>query len=51
MSTQKWTEERVAQLTSLIGAESPVSAATVTSAAEVLDVTVRSIASKLRNMD
>lgn len=50
-TTPKWTEERVAKLTDIIGAESPVSAVTVTAAAEALETTVRSVASKLRNMD
>jgi len=46
----KWTEERAATLTNLVGSESPVSAATVATAAESLETTTRSISSKLRKM-
>jgi hypothetical protein len=45
-----WNEERVQQLISLVGAESPVSNATVAAAAAALDTTTRSVASKLRNL-
>lgn len=48
---KKWSDEAVAQLQSIVGNESPVSAATVERAAETLGVTVRSIASKLRQME
>jgi len=51
MSKQKWTEEREATLVELVGTESPVTVSTVTAASDKLDVTIRSIASKLRNMD
>lgn len=47
---KKWNDELVAQLTSAVGSESPVSAATVESAAESLGISVRSVASKLRDM-
>lgn len=47
----KWDEDRVAQLMSIVGSASPVSAATVEAAATALGVTVRSIASKLRNLE
>ena len=50
MTTQKWTDERTATLTSLVGSESPVTVATVQAAAASLGVTDRSIASKLRKM-
>lgn len=45
-----WTEERVAQLESVVGAESPVTQETVVEAAEALEVSNRSVASKLRKM-
>jgi len=47
----KWDAERTEQLLSIVGAISPVAVATVEAAATALGVTVRSIASKLRNMD
>lgn len=47
----KWDEARVEQLLSIVGSTSPVSAATVDAAATALGVTVRSIASKLRNLE
>jgi len=50
MTTQKWTEDRTAQLTSLVGGESPVTPGTVEAAAEQLGTTIRSIASKLRKL-
>ena len=50
MSTPKWTEERTAQLESIVGSESPVTLATVASAADELETTPRSISSKLRKM-
>lgn len=49
--TKKWTDEAVAQLNEIVGSESPVSAATVEKAASVLEVSARSVASKLRNME
>lgn len=47
-TTQKWNDERTATLKNLVGSESPVSAATVESAAATLETTVRSVAAKLR---
>lgn len=49
--TKKWSEETVAQLMSIVGSESPVSAATVEKAAATLDFSTRSVASKLRQLD
>lgn len=48
---KKWNDEAVAKLMSVVGNESPVSAATVEKAAEALEVSVRSVASKLRQLD
>ena len=48
MALPKWTDERVQQLTETVGTETPVSVATVARAAEVLETTTRSVASKLR---
>lgn len=48
---KKWSDEAVAKLVSIVGNESPVSAATVESASAALDVSVRSVASKLRQLD
>jgi len=48
---KKWSDETVAQLMSIVGDTSPVSAASVEKAAETLQVSVRSVASKLRQMD
>ncbi len=50
-STKKWSDENVAKLTALVNGESPVSAATVEKAAAALEVSVRSVASKLRQLD
>lgn len=50
MTTQKWTEERTAQLVAIVGDESPVSRTTVANAAEELEVSARSIGSKLRKL-
>lgn len=50
MALPKWTDERTAQLTAFVGNESPVSQATVAEAAETLETSTRSIASKLRKM-
>ena len=51
MSNQpKWNEEREAELTEIVGSESPVSLETVASAAEQLGNSTRSISSKLRKM-
>lgn len=48
---KKWSDEAVATLLSCVGNESPVSAASVEKAAVVLNVSVRSVASKLRQLD
>jgi len=50
MALPKWTDERTTELTSFVGDESPVSQATVASAAEQLETSVRSVSSKLRKM-
>jgi len=46
----KWNDERTAQLTSIVGSESPVSVATVAKAAEALGTSTRSVSSKLRKI-
>ena len=46
----KWTDERTDTLTNFVGTETPVSQATVSSAADTLETTTRSISSKLRKM-
>jgi D-Tyr-tRNAtyr deacylase len=46
----KWDAEREATLTSIVGGETPVTAKTVAAAAESLETSERSVASKLRNM-
>lgn len=54
MSTEKakkWSEDAVATLLSIVGSESPVSAATVEAASTKLDVSSRSVAAKLRQLD
>lgn len=50
-TTKKWNEAAVTKLQSLVGTESPVTAGTVEAAAEALGFSVRSVASKLRQMD
>lgn len=50
-TTKKWNEQVVAQLLELVGSESPVTAATVEAAAAALDISVRSVAAKLRQLD
>jgi len=50
MTTQKWTEERTTELVNAVGDESPVSRTTVAQLAEQLEVTTRSISSKLRKL-
>jgi len=50
MALPKWTDERTASLESFVGAETPVSQATVASAAGELETSVRSVSSKLRKM-
>jgi hypothetical protein len=49
--TKKWSDEAVAQLTQMVGNQSPVSVDTVEHAAEALGFTNRSVASKLRQLD
>jgi hypothetical protein len=48
---KKWSDEAVAQLTSMVGGQSPVSVDTVEHAAQSLGFTTRSVASKLRQLD
>lgn len=48
---KKWSDETVAQLLSIVGNASPVSVELVEQAASAIGVTVRSIASKLRQLD
>lgn len=50
MAIPKWTEERTASLTDFVGSESPVTYATVVEAADQLETSPRSVASKLRKM-
>ena len=50
-TSKKWSDEVVAKLMSLVGAATPVSAEKVEAAAEALGVSVRSVASKLRQLD
>ena len=50
MAVPKWTEERTQSLTDFVGSESPISQATVASAAEHLETSPRSVSSKLRKM-
>lgn len=50
MSLPKWNEDRTNELTAFVGGESPVSVATVEAAAEKLETTTRSVASKLRKL-
>lgn len=50
MALPKWTDERTEALTSFVGDESPVSQETVAEAAEQMETSTRSIASKLRKM-
>jgi imidazoleglycerol phosphate dehydratase HisB len=49
--SKKWSDEAVAQLLQIVGNESPVSAHSVEAAAEALDVSTRSVAAKLRQLD
>lgn len=49
-TTPKWDEARTAELTALVGSETPVTPATVEKAAEALGTTVRSVAAKLRKI-
>lgn len=50
MAIPKWTDERTASLTDFVGSESPVTYATVVDAADQLETSPRSVASKLRKM-
>ena len=50
MTTPKWDEARTAELTAIVGSESPVTPITVEKAAQALGTTVRSIAAKLRKI-
>lgn len=50
MAIPKWTDERTQALVEFVGDESPVSYATVVEAADQLDTSPRSVASKLRKM-
>lgn len=50
MSTPKWTDERTAQLEQGINGEDPVSRETVSSLADTLETSTRSIAAKLRKL-
>jgi len=50
-SSKKWNDAAVATLLNTIGQERPVSALKVTEASEALDVSARSVASKLRQLD
>lgn len=49
-SIPKWNDERTNTLTEMVGSESPVTQATVATAAEALETTTRSVSSKLRKM-
>lgn len=48
---KKWSDDAVAQLLQIVGSQSPVSVAKVEEAAEALEVSTRSIAAKLRQLD
>jgi hypothetical protein len=50
-TNKKWNDEAIAQLLEIVGNESPVSAARVEAAAEALEVSTRSVAAKLRQLD
>lgn len=50
MTTIKWDEARTEELKSQVGAESPVTGATVEAAATALGTTARSVAAKLRKL-
>lgn len=50
-TNKKWNDEAIAQLLEIVGSESPVSVAKVEAAAEALEVTTRSVAAKLRQLD
>jgi hypothetical protein len=48
---KKWSDENVAKLLSIVGSSSPVSSLAVETAATALEVSVRSVAAKLRQLD
>jgi hypothetical protein len=50
MTTTKWDIDRTTELKNLVGKETPVSIDTINQAAEALETSVRSIASKLRKL-
>lgn len=50
-SAKKWSDANVATLLSIVGDTTPVTVALVEQAATELDITVRSVASKLRQLD
>jgi predicted transcriptional regulator len=50
-TNKKWNETAVAKLVELVGDDSPVTGATVEKAAAALEVSTRSVASKLRQLD
>lgn len=50
MTLPKWNDERTQALTEAVGAETPVSKATVARVAEELETSVRSVSSKLRKL-
>jgi len=50
MATKNWTEERTAQLESMVDMGTEVSQATLEAAAEALEVTKRSVGAKLRKL-
>lgn len=51
MAIPKWTDERTTALSEFVGTETPVAYSTVVEAAEQLETSARSVASKLRKMD
>lgn len=50
-TNKKWSDQAVAQLLQIVGNESPVSVQRVQAAAESLEVSTRSVAAKLRQLD
>lgn len=50
-TTKKWSDETVAQLLSIVGNDSPVAVEQVEQAATALNVSARSVAAKLRQLD
>lgn len=50
-SNKKWNDQAVATLMATVGSARPVSATKVSEASDALDVSVRSVASKLRQLD